>query len=606
MGKSQRIRDERATSVAKNPEKQLKATKKDKKMTAFLAIAFAVILVLVAVLATVTILKNTGSFTRMQTVASSENYKINANMMAYYYSCEYNQLYYDQYYYSQILGTEIKESELKATALKNVKSNIKSLLALCEAAKKEGTQLTDDDLASIDETVQALKDQVESYKSFGYAVSIGDLVGNPNVKEQDIRDMEKLMLLASRFAADKKQGAFDTIIENDAELQKFIEANKSSVYMADYFTLTVDTKGEAESLALITNVSEFKAQVLKIAVEKNFKTELDKLKLDANAPVASLSNAIKDVLTKELGYSLLETKIDGVDLEGKTERVDRIKAIFEKLYGGKTFEKAEGDKTNVTAMTEMLYKDVAKLGDALSTAANSALTKATVNGDYYYETKDSEGKDITPSEQDKWIFDTAKENEAKYFTVTTTESDKTTTTYTVVLMVKPTYLDTEITKNVGHILFKPESKTEILDSMTAEQKAEAEKKNKEALDAAKKKADEVLAAYLAGEKTKDAFEALGKENTQDSNVFYNNVHTGKMVKEFEDWLFDSTRKAGDTGIVKTDYGYHIMYFVGDGYAAYKVSAASKYATDEYNNWHDALKLDEIAKVDTAAIDALLK
>ena len=35
-----------------------------------------------------------------------------------------------------------------------------------------------------------------------------------------------------------------------------------------------------------------------------------------------------------------------------------------------------------------------------------------------------------------------------------------------------------------------------------------------------------------------------------------------MVTEFNNWIFDDARKAGDVEIVKTSYGYHIMYFVG--------------------------------------------
>ena len=35
-----------------------------------------------------------------------------------------------------------------------------------------------------------------------------------------------------------------------------------------------------------------------------------------------------------------------------------------------------------------------------------------------------------------------------------------------------------------------------------------------------------------------------------------------MVATFNDWCFDSARKPGDTGIVETNYGYHVMYFVG--------------------------------------------
>ena len=42
-----------------------------------------------------------------------------------------------------------------------------------------------------------------------------------------------------------------------------------------------------------------------------------------------------------------------------------------------------------------------------------------------------------------------------------------------------------------------------------------------------------------------------------------------MVSAFNDWCFDSARKAGDTGIVETEYGYHVMYFVGNSGMTYR-------------------------------------
>ena len=33
-----------------------------------------------------------------------------------------------------------------------------------------------------------------------------------------------------------------------------------------------------------------------------------------------------------------------------------------------------------------------------------------------------------------------------------------------------------------------------------------------------------------------------------------------MVQPFNDWCFDAARAEGDYGIVRTDYGYHVMYF----------------------------------------------
>ena len=44
-----------------------------------------------------------------------------------------------------------------------------------------------------------------------------------------------------------------------------------------------------------------------------------------------------------------------------------------------------------------------------------------------------------------------------------------------------------------------------------------------------------------------------------------------MVTEFNDWCFDASRKPGDTGLVKTKFGYHIMYFV-DSMEAWRSSA----------------------------------
>ena len=34
-----------------------------------------------------------------------------------------------------------------------------------------------------------------------------------------------------------------------------------------------------------------------------------------------------------------------------------------------------------------------------------------------------------------------------------------------------------------------------------------------------------------------------------------------MVQPFNDWCFDPARQSGDTGIVETSYGFHVMYFV---------------------------------------------
>jgi len=53
----------------------------------------------------------------------------------------------------------------------------------------------------------------------------------------------------------------------------------------------------------------------------------------------------------------------------------------------------------------------------------------------------------------------------------------------------------------------------------------------------------------------------GTDDTGKKGGIYEDFGYGKMVTEFNDWCFDQSRQTGDTGIVKTTYGYHIMYFV---------------------------------------------
>lgn len=65
--------------------------------------------------------------------------------------------------------------------------------------------------------------------------------------------------------------------------------------------------------------------------------------------------------------------------------------------------------------------------------------------------------------------------------------------------------------------------------------------------------------------TEDNFAELAKKYTDDSNGdeggIYEDVTPNTMTTEFNDWIFDDARTDGETGIVKTSYGYHLIYFV---------------------------------------------
>ena len=130
------------------------------------------------------------------------------------------------------------------------------------------------------------------------------------------------------------------------------------------------------------------------------------------------------------------------------------------------------------------------------------------------------------------------------------------------------FTENQITKedkyvDVRHILIMPEM------DITGEDGSASS--SEEAWAKAEMKAQDVLNLYLAGSMTEDSFADLANEHTADGNDtnydgipdggLYTNVYKGQMVAEFEEWCFDEARVSGDTGLVKTTYGWHVMYFV---------------------------------------------
>lgn len=151
---------------------------------------------------------------------------------------------------------------------------------------------------------------------------------------------------------------------------------------------------------------------------------------------------------------------------------------------------------------------------------------------------------------------------------------------TVYMLMTPAHLNDYDAKSVRHILLMS-SKYDTDEACLAE-------------------AERILAEYSENP-TEDNFAALankysddGRETDENGDAkektdggIYENVAPGTMVWEFDKWLFDDERKPGDTGIVKTSFGYHVMYFVGTGDRVTKSgsdkikSALLQRAVDEY-------------------------
>lgn len=145
--------------------------------------------------------------------------------------------------------------------------------------------------------------------------------------------------------------------------------------------------------------------------------------------------------------------------------------------------------------------------------------------------------------------------------------------------------------SVRHILIQPEGGTSSSSGTTY---TDAQ------WEACRVKAQEIYDAWLVGDKSEKTFIEAAKANSKDGNAqeggIYEDVYAGMMVETFNDWCFDESRQYGDHGLVKTPYGYHIMFFV-DGYTGTHPAIISGVRGEKLGDYLEDLAANCGAKVD---------
>lgn len=158
--------------------------------------------------------------------------------------------------------------------------------------------------------------------------------------------------------------------------------------------------------------------------------------------------------------------------------------------------------------------------------------------------------------------------------------------YTIVLF---TERDDNTTKmaNVRHILVKFQGGTKDEDGNTTY--SEDEKK------AAKEEAEKLLKQWQDGKANEESFGELANKESDDQNGkvtnggLYEDIYPGQMVEPYEEWCFAEGRKAGDTGIVETEYGYHVMYYSSTDEMSYRdLMIDSDLRAEDTEKWQDGL------------------
>ena len=264
-------------------------------------------------------------------------------------------------------------------------------------------------------------------------------------------------------------------------------------------------------------------------------------------------------------YEFAKTTLTAETGESKTALEKRQKEADEKVKkDADAFLAAVTDEATFIAKAKDLNKDTEDY-DADSATNGGGMLKSEAS---------SISKDLA-----EWAFKAdTKVNDKKLFT-----SSDSTKYYVVLLTAKPHQVETV---SVRHILFA-NSNLETGEALSADEIAQKEKDAKAVLD-----------EWSKGDKTEDSFAALATEKTEDSGSaqsggLYSNVRPGRMVPEFDQWIFDKNRKAGDTEIVETSYGYHVMYFVANDGQYYDSTIRNTKAEIDLQ-----AELDELFEADT--------
>lgn len=329
----------------------------------------------------------------------------------------------------------------------------------------------------------------------------------------------------------------DSASQNDVSLDQYIKANFGTYcsedtirIMLEQYYLSANYKGKFKSETKVTD------------------NDVDKYYNDHKNDY------------KKIEFYYIASPYDATDDNSKNESIKTAEKIMAKMK----------DKKSVIALVPEVYSSYIDSQVKSSMEKDSTLTekKAREEAIKSYEsnvvTTVSGSDSPFDDKMNTWLFsDDTKVGSKKYYI------DEDAKYIYIVLKTSKASVEEDETYTVRHILVAPES-----GSNSSSSTSEKTEYTDEQWAAAKKKADAILAKFNKTDKSEYEFAKLAEQYSTDSastssgsndsfGGLYESVTLGQMVPDFEKWSIDDSRKYGDTGIVKSDYGYHIMFFIND-------------------------------------------
>lgn len=283
-------------------------------------------------------------------------------------------------------------------------------------------------------------------------------------------------------------------------------------------------KNQLEMEKIAQRFNEDKAAELKEAVkDEDIKAEYAENRKDYDYADVRYFAFNFSTLTAEEGET--DDELAARQEKANSELTAKAKSIYDSLTDVKSFSSA------ITT-----YKN-----EGSETPSDTDFTTLSENTTYSSLTA------ATSEETADWAFDVARKAGDKSMII----GEK---AIYIIYVITPIHEMNSV--SVRHCLV--EFDAEDSSNVTDEEKSEA-----------KVQAEALYQDWLAGEKTEESFSEMAKESSEDTGSqedggLYANIRiSDSYVQAFKDWSFDPARKAGDTEIIETEYGYHIMYFVSD-------------------------------------------
>ena len=312
MGKGRRNRERNLQDRLANPVAKNLKNKKKSGMPSWLTSAIAILVVAVILLPLIISgIQESGFFQRRRILIKSQTgeFDINQQMatfiaweslyesgLQYYQYMQYGLIedtsgvtyYYTADQYAMNMAYAGIQNSLR-DSVDGVVELLKQYVAVCDLAHKEGMTLTEEELAQVDEVVEWLN-QMRAGTSFtsldkflGYTIGTG-------IKEKDIRDATKMVLLYNKYVQEKQIALDEKItLEN---MTNYREENPQSFYKIDYLTYAVKDKELSEQLKACKTPLDFTNLIIKIFFDDNYKTLYNQYTLQVE-----VSEILKDKLT---------------------------------------------------------------------------------------------------------------------------------------------------------------------------------------------------------------------------------------------------------------------------------------------------------------------